>query len=229
MIDAKATVPVRPIAVQELLPVLHDLSGQILRVAVSHAERQGKSISCRAGCGACCRQLVPISEPEARALSALVEAMPPERRARVRQRFRDACDQLETASLLERARDLKSVPLSERRAFGLEYFQAGVPCPFLEDESCGIHPDRPISCREYLVTSPAGHCADPAPGRIEMVPLPAKPSEVLYRFGDAEGRDSHRFLPLATALEWAALHTGDAPRKLPGPKLLENFVRQLAG
>ncbi|HEY5241787.1 MAG TPA: YkgJ family cysteine cluster protein [Polyangiaceae bacterium] len=28
-----------------------------------------------------------------------------------------------------------------------------VSCPFLEEESCSIHPDRPPICREYLVTS----------------------------------------------------------------------------
>jgi Fe-S-cluster containining protein len=36
-----------------------------------------------------------------------------------------------------------------------------MPCPFLEDESCSIHPDRPLVCREYLVTSPAELCAGP--------------------------------------------------------------------
>jgi hypothetical protein len=35
----------------------------------------------------------------------------------------------------------------------VRYFLQGVACPFLEAESCGIHPDRPLACREYLVTS----------------------------------------------------------------------------
>jgi Fe-S-cluster containining protein len=230
VIDAKAEVPLRPIGVQELLPVLQELSGQIVAAAERQTARRGKGVSCRAGCGACCRQLVPISEPEARALALLVEAMPAERRAKVEQRFREAYGRLEAAGLLERLRDFKArVPAGERRAFAMEYFRAGVACPFLEEESCSIHPERPISCREYLVTSEAALCADPAPGRIEMVPLPAKASEVLYRFGDGEGRDAHHFLPLVTALEWTERHRGETAATLPGPKLLENFVRQLAG
>ena len=40
------------------------------------------------------------------------------------------------------------------RILGREYFQLGIPCPFLEEESCSIYHDRPITCREYLVTSP---------------------------------------------------------------------------
>ena len=37
---------------------------------------RGVRVSCRAGCGACCRQLVPIAEAEARRIRDLVEAMP---------------------------------------------------------------------------------------------------------------------------------------------------------
>ena len=227
-VDIKAAVPARPVGVDSLLPVLRDLSETIVAAAMRGIEREGKSVSCRAGCGACCRQIVPISEPEARAIAALVEAMPPERRDRVKRRFADALARLDAAGLLERTRDVKGkVPLPDRRAFGLDYFHAGVPCPFLEDESCSIHAARPIACREYLVTSPAEYCADPAPGRIAMVPLAVKLSEVLYRFADGAGRDTHRYQPLVTALEWSAEHPEDRAAQLPGPKLLENFLREL--
>ncbi|MCU1233507.1 MAG: hypothetical protein JWP63_1474, partial [Candidatus Solibacter sp.] len=39
----------------------------------------------------------------------------------------------------------------------------------------------------------------------------------------------HRYLPLVVALEFAAADSGDPPTPFPGPKLLENFVRQMAG
>ena len=44
---------------------------------------RGEAISCKAGCGACCRQLVPVSETEAHHLRDVVEAMPEPRRAAV--------------------------------------------------------------------------------------------------------------------------------------------------
>ncbi|MCU1236408.1 MAG: hypothetical protein JWP63_4375 [Candidatus Solibacter sp.] len=229
LIQLNTAVPARPASVGELLPAIREISGELQRVAVNRVEREGKHVSCRAGCGACCRQIVPVSEPEARVLAQLVESLPPERRDRVKRRFRDALAALDAAGLLDHVRDFKgSVPPADRRTFALKYFAAGVPCPFLEDESCGIHPDRPISCREYLVTSPAAQCSDPAPGLVEMLPLTAKLSEVLYRFGDGEGRDPHRFLPLVIALEWAATDPGNPPTPFPGPQLLENFVRQMA-
>ncbi len=63
------------------------------------------------------------------------------------------------SSRTRRASRTKTPSRSARR-----YFHLGIACPFLEDESCSIHADRPISCREYLVTSPAVNCADPKPG-----------------------------------------------------------------
>ena len=52
------------------------------------------------------------------------------------------------------------------------YFALGIPCPFLEEESCSIHPDRPLVCREYLVTSPAELCAGPTQEGVTPVPVP---------------------------------------------------------
>ena len=45
-------------------------------------------------------------------------------------------------------------------------------CPFLEEESCSIHPDRPLVCREYLVTSPAELCAGPTQEGVTPVAVP---------------------------------------------------------
>ena len=58
--------------------------------AVVAAAEAGKAISCHKGCGACCRQLVPISRTEGERLVTLVDAMPEPRRAAVLARFADA-------------------------------------------------------------------------------------------------------------------------------------------
>ena len=50
--------------------------GTVVGVAVEDAVAEGETISCKKGCGACCRQLVPISQVEARRIRDLVEAMP---------------------------------------------------------------------------------------------------------------------------------------------------------
>ena len=77
------------------------------------------------------------------------------------------------------------------------YFRLGIACPFLESESCSIHRDRPLVCREYLVSSPSEHCADPVRGTIERVPLAGGLSRRLAI--GPEGR--RREVPLLFALD----------------------------
>ena len=131
-----------------------DAGDLVMGRPVKTAEKSGKSISCKAGCGACCRQLVPITPTEAYNLRDLIESLPEPRRSDIRARFAEARRKLDEAGLLEKLLHPETVG-DELRAVGMEYFRLGIACPFLEAESCSIYPDRPIACREYLVTSPA--------------------------------------------------------------------------
>src|SRR5262249_15943606 len=139
-------------------------------------------VSCKKGCGACCRQLVPVSQVEARYLRDLVEQLPEPRRSQIRARFDEARRLLAQSGLLDKLFHTDQWTEEEYNAVGRDYFQQGIPCPFLEEESCSIHPDRPITCREYLVTSPAGNCAQPTSGAVRTIPFPFKMWWALARF-----------------------------------------------
>lgn len=218
-IDATIQIPVEPMRPIDLLPVLQDFTDALISTAIEDSP----PISCTRGCGACCRQLVPIAESEALFLAKLIEEMPA-----VKERFARLLEAVTQAGLMDRLRNIRDTSLEERTLLGTSYFQLGLACPFLEEESCGIHPDRPLSCREYLVTSPAVNCKNPGPGIIQMVPLPAKPSLTLYRFSDGTGTDIPRWLPMPLLLEFAAGHKAEDQPRLPGKDLLGNFVRTLA-
>jgi Fe-S-cluster containining protein len=166
------TVPKGPVTVEALLPILRGFSSLFSERAWARSEARGRPISCRAGCGACCRQIVPVTPSEARAIARLVDAMPEPRRATIRARFDAALQKLEAADLMSR---MGTLTLEERSALGKAYFKQAIACPFLEDESCSIHPDRPMACREYLVTSPAENCRTPSPETVAKVKLGADP------------------------------------------------------
>ena len=87
-----------------------------------------------------------------RSIAELVESLPEPRRSQVKARFEDAAKRLAEAGLLEKLRQPERWYREGYREFGLEYFRQGIPCPFLEDEACSIYPDRPVTCREFLVT-----------------------------------------------------------------------------
>ncbi|WP_165219889.1 YkgJ family cysteine cluster protein [Aquisphaera insulae] len=219
-VQAELTVPAGAVAPGAVLPVLHMLSAVVGQDAEARLEAVGRRVSCRAGCGACCRQLVPVTEVEARHLADLVASLPPPRRDAVLARFEASVARLAEAGLLETLRKPDSVPRSEREAVGLAYFEQGIPCPFLEDESCSIHEERPLICREYLVSSDPALCSDPGGGRVEGVILPVHLSKLLARLPDPGATAPSPRVALPLILEFVATHPDQLPRR-PGPEWVD--------
>lgn len=194
----------------------------------SWASENGEEISCRAGCGACCRQLVPVSELEALHLAHLVESMPVDRRERVIQRFHQACAQAEPP-LRKFYASTGDAAVEEIGKAADPYFALGIPCPFLEQERCSIHPDRPSVCREYLVTSPPEHCARMDGAGVKRVPVPSTVSSALFRFSVGSERAAPEVMPLIESLNWAAAHKNEPEPLIPAGELFRGFIREISG
>ena len=215
---------------RELLPIAHGLTQIASDIACSESEASGKPVSCKAGCGACCRQLIPISQPEAHQLRMLVGAMPDARRSEIERRFDDALSQLQQAGMLEPLRNAELWSRLNPVEYGDTYFRLGIPCPFLEDESCSIHEARPMTCRAFSVTSPAENCRNPGPDNIVPVkhPLP-RPLDAFGRAITGEPEDSPApWVPLVLALDYAR----NVPEPVPeytGPQLLRAVFEAMTG
>ena len=225
-------VPKGTIDAVDLLPVLYQLDDAAVGLAQAESRREGKDISCRVGCAACCRQLIPVSEHEARRIAVLVANLPPDRRREVEQRFEHAMAELQRHGLLERlatADQLESE--GERAELGHAYFELQLACPFLENEHCTIYAERPMACREYLVTSPAEHCWSPRTQPVEAAPVAANISAALYRFRDHGESGPARWMPLVGSLRWAADQYTDQKSfqtpTPPAPELFRRFMRAL--
>jgi len=225
-IETRLEVSPRPIKPQQALPTLMRLVNAVVEETEKQVERDGLKISCTKGCGACCRQLVPISDVEAHHLRALVDAMPPARRKAVEARFAEASRRLEEAGLKDYLMAPTGQTADEATAFGLRYYELDLACPFLEDESCSIHQDRPLVCREYLVTSPAANCSRLAEGEIDPVEVP-KMSALARTLTDPSGQQSTRFTALALALDWVAKNPERFPLKT-GPEWVDAFLKSVS-
>ena len=227
-LEARIDVPAGPVPQRFLLPILQQLANTVVDSAIRLEEQEGHKVSCRAGCGACCRQLVPMSETEAYHVRDLVEALPEPRRSEIRVRFDAARRRLVESGVLDRLVNFRPSGEEETRRLGVDYFKLGIPCPFLEAESCSIHPDRPVACREYLVTSPAEHCARPGVDPIRMVALPVKVWTALAALDPVDDGTTHlRWVPLILATTWADAHAEPLPR--PCPELLRRLFQKLTG
>ncbi|MFN3329778.1 MAG: YkgJ family cysteine cluster protein, partial [Pyrinomonadaceae bacterium] len=188
---------------------------------------KGEKISCKKGCGACCRQPVPISETEALEIAYIVEHLPSKKREKIEKRFSEAVEHFRKINWFEKLENTATAP-ETLQAVVLEYFHEGIPCPFLENESCSIHQNRPLACREYLVTSPAENCSKPSAQSVKRVELLFLPSKILMRI---ESREKKRFpfIPLIRALEWAKENKNREEILRTGEEWMESFFRELTG
>ena len=211
-LDASIAVPTGNVNFTQFLPVLHTLESALIDSAARLVEESGQKISCRAGCGACCRQMVPISIFEAEALGQWVRTLSATRQDELRARFHRVLLALKDSGILQHVAsgDWFEDPESMLET-AIDYFRQGMPCPFLEEESCSIHSIRPLKCREYLVTSPAELCKEPSKSRITAVELPMKLSAVLYRMGGEIEANGRGWIPLIFLFAW--MESGAEPGK----------------
>ena len=222
---AKVPVPSGPCVPADLMPVFHSIGAAVVQLSVLAAEKKGKKVSCKKGCGACCRQLVPVSETEGVGLLNMVNAMPEPRRLELLARFERVRTRLEAAGILERAMNGSSLRGDERSALSAEYFKLQEPCPFLENECCSLYPDWPMVCREFMVTTPAEWCAT-LDDRVEMVPLGLLPGTALYWVNAGPDDTMVKWFPLSLLFEWAK-DMPDPPPPRPGPEVLLRFVDRM--
>jgi Fe-S-cluster containining protein len=173
--------------------------------------------------------MVPLSIFEAEALTTWIRSLPQARQQELERRFDETLRKFAASGFIDRLVNEDWFAETESaRQLATEYLYQRIPCPFLENESCSIHPIRPLICREYLVTSPAEHCYDPATLKAEPVPLPLRFAWALNRIGADLENDSRGWIPLIFLFAWmkAGAHPGDAISG-DGPQVLYEFVKNL--
>jgi Fe-S-cluster containining protein len=226
---ASLTVPEGQCNLTEILPVLQSFDDSLLTAISEQLGAEGLSVSCKAGCGACCRQMVPLSIFEAEALAAWIATMDPATREILAQRFHQALLKLASGGIIDRlVTEDWLADTDSARQLALDYFYQRVPCPFLQDESCSIHPIRPLVCREYLVTSDPARCADPKNLGADPVGLPTRLSRTLNQMGAELEPGSRGWIPLVFLFAWieSGAHPG-AAYSGAGPEVLYEFVRRM--
>lgn len=219
------------IPITAIIPATRRLGEEASRLEEHRAIKAGQSISCRMGCAACCRMLVPLSAPEAFALHDYLTQLPADQRDRMTGRIRDTTARLRQEGLLDQLQELAdsphALPDDALDPINRAYYALRLPCPFLENEICSIYEARPAACRELLVTSPAELCQD-------LVNNPVKPLPVSIRIGSVLGllwatltNSPPRLIPLPIAVEWAERHHNESVRTWRGTDLFDRVLDTL--
>lgn len=221
-------VPTGFVPVTSIVPALRGIGERAMALEQSRAEAGGRTISCRMGCAACCRMLVPVSPPEAFALHDAVHRLPEPQQQHVRARIEAARARLDESGLWSRLREIadsdRQLSDEDMEQTNRDYYALRLPCPFLENEVCSIYPDRPSACRELVVTSPAELCRDIVRNPVRPIPVPVRMGTVLGMLWAELVGGPVKLIPLPLALSWAERHSGLRARRWTGPELLEKAV-----
>lgn len=217
-----------PMSLAEMVPSALELTSVLAGRANQKSARLGKPVSCCKGCGACCRQLVPLSIPEVFYLMDRVDGQDPIRRAATISRFTAIDSALDGRGMVEPLLDMR-VGGDPFRSLNQAYFEMQMACPFLIDESCSIHPERPVACREYSVTSDRRLCDNPFAAGIDKVPMPLPLSASLSWLTSELLGEPPILVPLPLAPRFAAEHEEWREQRWPGLEIFQHFMRIAGG
>ena len=208
-VEGEIDLPHGAMRLVDLASKVLGLSSTVADMGVRIVANLGRQVSCSKGCGSCCRQLVPLSAPEAIYLAELVASLPKDIGNRIKEHFAEAVAKLKHSGLsktLERLKQSSTMSEEEMQAITKAYFLQRIPCPFLKDESCSIYASRPSRCREYVTTSPPSHCQNPYEKQIDRLPISIRLSEALARMWAEATQTPFQLVPLTLALEWSFEH-----------------------
>ncbi len=224
-------VPRGFVSITAIVPAMRQLGEEAQAMEQRRHAEEGRPLSCRKGCAACCRMMVPLSPPEAFALQDYVAALPAERRARITERMAQAKSVLLSHGLWHRLRAIGETDQAPDDAvlepINREYYALRLPCPFLEDEMCSIYEERPAACRELLVTTPAEWCQDLVRHPVEQIPVPVRIGPALSLLYGEMTQTPPRLVPLPTVLEWAQQHRREKDQSWTATELLDRALDQV--
>lgn len=230
-IATEISVPTGFVPVTSIVPLMRSLGEQAQVLEEHHASLSGQLVSCRNGCAACCRMLVPLAPPEVFTLQASIERLPAEQQRRLQTRLDAAKLRLQEAGLWEQLQAVSESPDAvtdeQLEPLNQSYYALRLPCPFLEDDHCSIYEHRPAACRELLVTSPAELCDDLTDPRIRPLALSLRIGTALGLLWADLTHTAARLVPLPIALDWAFRHEADSRRTWPGTELFDKALDKL--
>lgn len=144
----------------DIVPLARAISSKMVSAVLENLDENGQFVPCRKGCSACCSYLVPLSIPEVFCLREELLAMPADFRINFLRPCLDAAEKI----LGNRPQTfcLDSISQSDQTnisQIGKWYAELKLDCPFLSNGSCSLYEQRPLACRENIVTSSAIACA----------------------------------------------------------------------
>jgi Fe-S-cluster containining protein len=219
---AQVAVPDIPLGLADLAAPAYELCNGVVALASKKAAESGEKISCKAGCGMCCRQLVPVSAPEAFFIARETLSSGNQHTLLFKQRFSDLRSRFIDNGLWTMLENMRGA--EDQLSVAAEYWDQKLACPFLLNESCGIHAQRPCACREYNVTSEAEFCARPLAANVKRITIHRKVTTALAKTTASLVSAPPMLIPLSMVPHWCETNAALGTMRWNGVELFDRML-----
>jgi Fe-S-cluster containining protein len=228
----RLSVADRQARLSELVPVARWMADRVMQHSIRWACDSGQPVSCRKGCAACCRYLVPLSAPEAAWLAGEIDALPSWVRRHVQQDLAAVARRIIQAGPPTLPQPSSAGPAVQATtpagAAGEWYSRLKITCPLLRGDCCALYSRRPLACREHLVTSSPEACKGLAPGRGDLLQTPLSVLTALAALAAELEQAPLEAVIFPLVLAWREVNADRDRRTWPAVRLVERFLALLA-
>ncbi len=217
-VSIKIDVLPKMIKLSDIVPLARELSSKISNIIRTKLSDTGVTIPCRKGCDACCSYLVPLSVPEAFRLREEILDIPETGRKEILDLFLDGARRI-----LKEKSELSN--LLEINNLSDWYSDLELVCPFLSNNICSKYNNRPIACREYLVTGTELLCKPGQQGDFHKVDLPVSILECLGKLCSELEQTDIEAIMMPLALPWSEENLVRNEKTRPAPEVVEHLIK----
>lgn len=211
----------------DIVPLARVLSSKFAIMTLEQLREDGETIGCCKYCSACCKYLVPLSIPEAFRLNDEVTAMPEQFRQQFTQSFVDAAEKILDKEGQDHDFSESSISQLDVNEISKWYSELQLSCPFLFDDLCTLYEQRPLACREHIVTDSSDLCHLESVGEPKVASMPASILDTLGELTAELLESEVEAVILPLALPWAQENVGLSNRTWPAKKMVDRFVKIL--
>jgi Fe-S-cluster containining protein len=212
----------------DIVPLARKISTKLAAVFTADLVEKGYSIPCCKGCCACCSSLIPLSVPEAFRLREELLAMPND----VSNQIMRSC--INTAEkILDKAQRTAQMEGFSKNGkprisqINKWYGELKLPCPFLSESLCTLYEQRPLACREHIVTGSSASCQIKSKCRPNVAIMPVSVLEALGQLTSELEQTEVGAIMLPLSFAWAQDNIERAKRKWPAAEMVKRFVEIL--
>jgi len=211
----------QPTRLSEIVPLARAVSDTVCRALIDSSAGDGQPVQCRKGCSDCCSYLVPLSIPEVFRLWEELSAMGEDAASGVLNRCFACEEKILDASTLGKLciGDSFEAPKISRW-----YAQLQMSCPFLSHGLCRIYQQRPLACREHLVTSAAALCKSSPENTPQTLDMPVSTLEALGQLAAELEQSEVEAVMLPLAFTGIENGLDRSRRTWPAIQLVERFL-----